>query len=368
MRVPFVDLRAQYQAIRGEVDAAIRSVLEETAFVGGRFVREFETAFADYLGCRACIGVGNGTDALTIVLRCLGVGPGDEVIVPVNTFIASAEAVSSCGATVVLCDVDSTTETLDPGRVRERLSGRTRALLPVHLYGRVAAMDELGAIARDHGLLVVEDAAQAHGARLGGRAAGTMGVAGCFSFYPGKNLGAYGDAGAVVTDDERLAERVRMHANHGRLAKYEHEFEGVNSRLDGLQAAVLSVKLAHLAQWTDQRYHHARLYDRLLAGLAEVQRPALPQPGEHVFHLYVVRVPRRDELRAFLTERGVGSGVHYPRTLATLPAYQHLGYRPEEFPVASADQDRVLSLPMYPELDEEQIGYVVDCLRAFYGG
>ncbi len=366
MRIPMVDLHAQYLEIKGEIDAAIAEVIAASAFIRGPFVEKFEASFADFVGTKHCIGVGNGTDALFIALKSLGIGPGDEVITVVNTFVATPEAISLTGARPVFCDVDPESMTIDPDLIEERLTERTRAIVPVHLFGRVAAMDRILAVARTHGLKVVEDAAQAHGARAGGRAAGAFGNASTHSFYPGKNLGAYGDAGAVLTSDDDLAVYVRKFANHGRSTKYGHEFSGLNSRMDGLQAAVLSVKLVYLERWCELRREHARTYSRLLQGLDSVVCPEIPEGGEHVFHLYVIRASDRDRLGDHLKARGIACGIHYPQTMADLPAYRDQWNADRDFPVATRLRGEILSLPLYPELTIEQIERVVAEIREFY--
>jgi len=368
MNVAFVDLRAQYRAIKSEIDEAIGAIIEQAAFINGPAVPSFETNFARYCGAGHAIGVGNGTDALTLVLKAAGIGAGAEVITAANSFIATSEAITNAGASVVFCDVDPVTLTLDTKLLAQAITARTAAVVPVHLYGRPADMESIQALARDHGLKVIEDAAQAHGAVLNGKRVGTLGDAACFSFYPGKNLGAYGDGGAVVTDDEALAKRVRMLKNHGRISKYDHEFEGYNSRLDGLQAAILDVKLRYLDEWSEARYRHANTYNEGLAGIPGIECPGLPAQGGHVFHLYVVRAERRDELQAYLRGRGIASGIHYPIALPNLSAYGHLGHQPADFPVASGMQDKLLSLPMFPELERLQIAYVVEAVRDFYQG
>jgi len=363
MKVPFADLNLQYRAIKPELDAAIATIIESSAFVGGAAVAGFERAFADYLGIGHCVSCGNGTDAIVLALRGLGIGPGDEVITVANSFIASSEAITIAGARVVFVDCDPDTYCLDTRRLQAAVSSRTKAIVPVHLYGRPADMGPIMETARKHDLKVIEDCAQAHGATLGGRMVGTFGDAGCFSFYPGKNLGAYGDAGAVVTTDPELAERIRKWANHGRISKYDHEFEGVNSRLDGLQAAVLTVKLRHLASWTEARRTAAARYGRGLAGTG-LDLPSDPPSGTHVHHLYVIRVQDRPRVQAGLAEAGISTGIHYPVALPNLTAYRHLGHRPEDFPVASRYQDEVLSLPMFPEISAEQVAWVCEQLKA----
>ena len=365
MKVPLIDLKAQYETIRDEIEAALTEVIDQSAFIGGPFVRRFEEEFAAFAGRGFCLGVGNGTDALVIALKGLGLEPGDEVIVPALTFIATAEAVSLAGGRVVFADVDPQTRCLDPVAVEAALTPKSRAIVAVHLYGHPAPMAELASLARRRGLWLIEDCAQAHGASLDGRKLGCVGEAACFSFYPGKNLGAYGDAGAVLCDQEALDERMRMLANHGRLAKYGHLFEGLNSRLDGLQAAVLSVKLPHLPAWNQARRKAAEGYRQRLGGLPL----KLPQdhPG-HVYHLFVVELKERDALLEHLKASGVGASVHYPDALPRLPAYQHLGHSPGQFPAAERLADQILSLPLFPEITPEQQDYVAEQVSAFLRG
>lgn len=361
MQVPFVDLKIQYVSIKEEVDTALSDVIGSAAYVGGRFVKEFEQAFANFCDASFCIGVGNGTDALYIALRALGIGPGDEVITVANSFIATAEAITLTGARVVFVDCPPDGYNIDVEAVEHAVTSKTKAIVPVHLYGEPADMISLQKIARKHGLYLVEDAAQAHGAKVGGLPVGTLGDIACFSFYPGKNLGAYGDAGAIVTNREDLATRCRMIANHGRVQKYDHEIEGVNSRLDGLQAAVLSVKLRHLEEWTEKRRAVAAQYRELLV------RPDVVVPEDrpdirHVYHLFVVRIKERDRVQARLKEAGISTGVHYPIALPNLGAYRYLGHSPADFPVASMRSEEILSLPMYPELGQSQVTYVCEHL------
>ncbi len=361
MKVPFVDLKAQYLSIKEEIDEAVQSVIAECAFVGGRFVKTFEEAFAGYTGAKYCIGAGNGTDALAIALRALGIGRGDEVITAANSFIATSEAVTAAGAKVVFVDCDVETYNMDAGKIEQAITDRTRAIIPVHLYGQPAGMDTISAVAEKHGLRVIEDAAQAHGARYKGRNTGTIGDCGCFSFYPGKNLGAYGDAGAIVTDDKDLAMKAGMLANHGRTEKYDHEFEGFNSRLDGLQAAVLSVKLRYIEKWTGRRRQIAALYDRQLSGI--VRTPSVLPDVRHVYHLYVVRVKERDRIRKFLADKGISTGIHYPIPLPFLNAYKYLGHGPADFPAAHSLKDEILSLPMCDGMTDDQVSYVAEQLK-----
>ncbi len=366
MPIPLVDLRAQYAALRPELDAAIQEVLDTTAFVKGPAVRTFERAFADYCDAAHAIGVGNGTDALRITLQALGLGAGDEVVTTPTTFIATTEAIGHVGATPRFADVDEHTWLFDCARAAEVCSDRTRALVPVHLYGRPADMDAVTRLSHERDLLVVEDAAQAHGARIGGRRVGALGHAGIFSFYPGKNLGAYGDAGAVVTNDDELAERVRLLADHGRLDKYEHRVEGWNSRLDTLQAAVLGVKLRHLDEANAQRRRCAQAYDDALGDVDGLTFPVLVDGAEPVHHLYVVRADDRDGLRKFLADHDISTGIHYPVPLHLQPAYRHLGYARGDFPVAEELADSIVSLPCYPEITDGQLEQVVTAVRAFY--
>jgi dTDP-4-amino-4,6-dideoxygalactose transaminase len=366
MRVPFVDLHAQYLAHQPEFDAAFREVIAKTAFIGGEYVRQFDKEFAQAYGVRHCIGVGNGTDAIYIVLKMLGIGPGDEVITTAASWISTSETISQTGATPVFVDVDEYYN-IDIAKVAARIGPRTRALLPVHLYGQAAQVDGLAELARQAGIPMIEDCAQAHFAERAGRRVGTWGVAGTFSFYPGKNLGAYGDAGAIVTNDDDLARRCRRYANHGALVKHEHEVEGINSRLDGLQAALLSRKLPHVGAWTNARRRHAARYDRLLAGIPGVRIPRVRDGSTHVYHLYVIHCERRDALREWLTARQIETGIHYPTALPLLPAYRYMHVTAADVPNAAANQAAILSLPMYPEMTDSMLDYVVTSIRDFYG-
>lgn len=365
MNVPFVDLSAQYTAHQKEFDAAFQRVIHETAFIGGRFVHEFEDAFAAEYGVKHCVSVGNGTDAIYIVLRMLGIGAGDEVITSAASWISTSEAISECGAKPVFVDVNEFYN-INVAAIEAKITPRTKAVLPVHLYGQAAQMAKITEICRKHDLLLVEDCAQAHFACHAGQRVGTFGKAGTFSFYPGKNLGAYGDGGAIVTDDAALARLCRMYANHGALRKHEHEMEGVNSRLDGLQASLLTAKLKHIHEWTRLRQDAANLYSQELEPVPEIVRPSCDTESSHVYHLYVVLAQQRDELRRYLAEKGIETGVHYPRALPFLPAYAHLNHRPEEFPVAYANQSGLLSLPVYPEIAVDTVKYVVKAIREFY--
>ena len=359
MNIPFVDLKAQYHAIKEEVDAAINEVVESTEFIGGKYVKEFETAFAAFVGARYCVGVSNGTSAIEAALRAAGIGKGDEVITVPHTFIASAESITAAGARPVFVDVDPETGLLDPARLT--VTSRTKAILPVHLYGQSCDMQPIMDFARAHNLIVIEDCAQAHGATYRGKTLPYSGF-GTFSFYPGKNLGAYGDGGAVVCNDDRIHERLLMIRDHGRKRgeKYTHSIEAFNFRLDALQAAVLSVKLKHLKGWNDCRVKNAAAYQQRLSGSIRV-----PADNGAVFHLFVIKHPRRDRLQSYLKERGIATGVHYPIPLHLQPAYDYMGFQTGDFPVAEELAKTVLSLPMYPELTEEQILFVCDAIKAF---
>ncbi|HEV2802851.1 MAG TPA: DegT/DnrJ/EryC1/StrS family aminotransferase [Pyrinomonadaceae bacterium] len=370
MSVPFVDLQAQYRAIKGEVDEAIGRVLENAAFILGREVEAFETAFADYLGARFCVGVNSGTAAIQLAVTACGVGAGDEVIVPANTFFATAEAVSTAGATPVFVDADPVSYTIDVNKIEAAISERTRAIMPVHLYGQAADLDPIFRIAARHNLVVIEDAAQAHGATYKGRRVGARGHANCFSFYPGKNLGAYGEGGAVVTNDAEVARQVRLLRDHGSERKYRHDIIGYNFRLEGLQGAVLGVKLKHLDDWNELRRAHAARYNDLLSGLNDNGALTLPREmdyARHIYHLYVVQTEARDALQQHLAAAGIQSGIHYPVPVHLQPAYASLGRRAGDFPVAERLAARVLSLPMFPELTAEQIERVAERVRSFAG-
>src|SRR5213083_2662907 len=334
MKVPFLDLKAHHAPLIDEFDGAIRKVIESSAFAGGPFVERFEQEFAAYCGSKYAIGVGNGTDALWLALLALGIGEGDEVVTVPNTFFATAEAITYCKARPVFVDVDEDTFTMNPAELAKSLTEKTKAIIPVHLFGQPADMDPILEFARAHGLFVVEDAAQAHGAEYKGRKAGTMGDAGCFSFYPGKNLGAFGEAGAVVTNDTDLAEKIRVLRDHGQSRKYHHTLIGWNCRMDGIQAAVLSVKLRHLEQANLLRRQRASLYNKAFAGIDDIATPVEADYARHVYHIYAVRVQERDELRRFLEAKGIGCGVHYPIPIHLQEAWRNLGYSEGAFPIA----------------------------------
>lgn len=362
-RVPFLSLKAQYRSIRAEIQEAVNKVLDSAHYVGGDFVECFEEQFATYVGTRYAVAVASGTDALALTLRAAGVGPGDEVIVPANTFFATAEAVSNVGGNPVFADIDPATLQLDAASAECLLTPRTRAVIPVHLHGRAMDMTEIEQLAEAHGLLVIEDACQAHGAELNGVRVGGSGHPACFSFYPGKNLGAYGDGGAVTCNNAAMAQTLRLLRDHGSPVKYQHVTIGTNSRLDAIQAAVLSVKLRHLDEWNRRRAEHAARYRSALDG-SGLQLPAPADERAHNYHLFVIATPVRDTLRAFLAKRGIETGIHYPTPLHLTPAYQdNLG--PGSLPVAERMASQILSLPMFAELTQEQLAEVVTGVRNF---
>lgn len=364
--VPFVDLKAQYLSIKDEIDRAVLALLDSTQFVLGREVAAFEERFAPYAASTHALGTSSGTSALHLALLAAGVGPGDEVITTPHTFIASVSAIDYCGATPVFVDIDPVSFTIDPAGIEAAITDRTKAILPVHLYGQMADMDPIVEIADRHGIAVVEDAAQAHGAEYRGRRAGSIGVAGCFSFYPGKNLGAYGEGGAVTTSDDEIARTVRMLRDWGAEEKYHHVLKGFNYRLEGMQGAVLKVKMDHIEAWSDARAAAAARYDEWLADTA-VETPARLDDRRHVYHVYAVRTTDRAGLQAHLGECGIGSGIHYPIPVHLQPAFSELGHGRGDFPHSEAAADQVLSLPMFPEMTPEQQERVVAAIRDWRG-
>ena len=362
MKVPFLDLKAQYQSIKNEIAIELQKVLDNTAFAGGPFVAQFEKEFASFCQTDFAIGLGSGTAALWAAIQGLGMGKGDEVITTPNTFIATAEAISFSGAEPVFVDIDEQTYNINPELIEKAITPRTKAIIPVHLYGQMAEMDNIMEIARAHGLYVIEDACQAHGAEYKGRI-GSIGDASCFSFYPGKNLGAYGEAGAVVTNNTELAGRIRMFRDHGQKEKYYHSIIGWNARMDGFQGAVLSVKLKYLNEWNESRRKNAHLYNELLANFNGIITPQEASYAKHVYHLYVIRTQNRDAFMAALAENDVFCGIHYPVPLHLQDAYRSLGYKKGDFPVAEKCCEQLISLPMFPELTSEQISYVVEKIK-----
>jgi dTDP-4-amino-4,6-dideoxygalactose transaminase len=363
MKVPFLDLKAQYETIKGEVYVAIQQVIDKTAFAGGPFVAQFEQEFAVFCKTQYAIGVGSGTEALWLALLGLGVGPGDEVITVPDTFIATAEAISYCGAKPVFVDVEEKTYNMDPSKLEAAITSKTKAVIPVHLFGQMADMDPIMEIARKHKLFVVEDASQSHGAEYKGRIAGSIGHVGCFSFYPGKNLGAYGEAGAVVTNSKELDKKVRTLRDHGQGKKYFHDLVGWNARMDGFQGAILSVKLKHLPAWTEARRRNAKLYNERLEKIDGVVVPVESPQNKHVYHIYAIRTQNRDSLISNLAEKDIYCGIHYPIPLHLQDAYFSLGLGKGNFPVSEKVQAEFVSLPMFPELTREQIDYVASEIR-----
>ena len=366
MNVPFLDLKAQYKGIKDEVHAAINEVIENTAFAGGPFVAKFEQEFAKFCNSKHAIGVGNGTDALWLSLIALGIGQGDEVITVPNTFIATTEAISLAGAIPVFVDVEDKTNNMNPALIEAAITKKTKAIIPVHLFGQTADMDPILAVAKKHGLYVVEDACQAHGAEYKGKKAGSMGSTGCFSFYPGKNLGAYGEGGAIVTNDDELAAKMRMFRDHGQAKKYYHAIIGWNARLDGIQGAVLSVKLKYLSAWNDARRKHAKDYTTGLSAVKDIIVPLEADYARHVYHIYAIRVKDRDKLMAYLTEKGISCGIHYPVPVHLQDAYSFLKKGEGSYPMAEKCASQYLSLPMFAELTDEQVAYVIEKIKEFY--
>lgn len=365
MTVPFVDLKVQYASIKKEIDAAIEAVITETAFIGGKHVKEFEQKFAQVYGVKECISTANGTESLYVIMKMLGIGPGDEVITTAYSWISSSETISQTGAKPVFIDVDEY-YTIDASKIEEAITPETKAIMPVHIHGQMADMETIMEIAKKHDLFVIEDCAQAHFSTIGGRRAGTIGVAGSFSFYPGKNLGAYGDAGCIITQNEDLAEKFRLYSKHGALKKHEHKIEGINSRMDGIQAAILNVKLKYILDWTAQRRAIADLYFKHLDGVSEIELPKIRPGVEHSFHLFVIKTNRRDELKAYLAKQNIATAIHYPVALHNMEAYKYLGYTSDSFPNANENQSQMLSLPMFPELQEKEVSYVSDAIRQFF--
>lgn len=363
MKVPLVDLKVQYKSIKSEVDLAISHVLENTAFVGGHEVKKFEENFANYTDSKYCVSCANGTDALQIALKSLGIGDGDEVIVPANSFIATSESVTAIGGEVVFADVNPLTYNMNPVDLELKITSKTKVVIAVHLYGMPAPMDEIMSIAKKHNLYVIEDAAQAHGAKYKDKSIGSIGDIATFSFYPGKNLGAYGDGGGITTNNFELAQFCDKYANHGRTSKYNHEFEGINSRLDGIQAAVLNVKLNHIEKWTEMRVANADYYKQRLDQKTWLFSE-VPGDVRHVYHLFVVRTNNRDQVLSALQENGVSAGIHYPIALPLLDAYKYQNHQPEDFPVSSKLMSEIISLPMYPELSSTAMDFVMDQLES----
>jgi dTDP-4-amino-4,6-dideoxygalactose transaminase len=360
-QIPLVDLKAQYARIKDEIDDAIARIIANTTFIGGNEVSAFEAAFAAYQGTRRCVGTSSGTGAIFLALKALGVGPGDEIVTTAHTFIATVEPIEMLGAKTVLVDIDLETYNVDPAKLEAVITPHTKALLPVHLYGQLAPMDIIMEIARRHHLYVIEDAAQAHGAEYKGKRAGQWGDIACFSFYPGKNLGAYGDGGAICTNNDALADHIAKLRDHGRTSKYVHDVIGYGERLDALQAAILGAKLPHLDAWNSARRRHAEYYSHALRGLPGIKIPSEMPGAQHIYHIYAVGVPgSRDAILKELNARGIGAGVHYPVPVHLQPAMTHYGWKGGEFPNAESVANSLLSLPMFPELDTDQLNRVVE--------
>ncbi len=367
MKIKFVDLYAQYLSIKGDIDKAIEGVIKNSSYIGGETVKKFEQEFSSLYGIKHCISVANGTDSLFILMKMLGIGKGDEVLTVANSWISSSETISQTGAKPVFIDIDNLYYSVDENKLEEKITPDTKALIAVHLQGQMCAIGKIKKICEKHGIFLIEDCAQSHFSEFEGKRAGTFGVAGSFSFYPGKNLGAYGDAGCIITNDDKLADKCRMYANHGALKKHHHLIEGINSRLDGMQAAILSAKLPHILEWTAKRIEKANYYTRQLNMLCPQVITPVVRPGtKHTFHLYIIRTSQRDELKSFLADKGVETMIHYPSILPVLPAYTYLEEKGENYPVAYSFQPQILSLPIYPEISTEEIDYVVENIVLFY--
>jgi dTDP-4-amino-4,6-dideoxygalactose transaminase len=363
MNVPFLNLKVQYESIKDEIDASINDVIDKTAFAGGPFVAQFEKEFADFCNCEYAIGVGSGTEALWLLLMASGTGAGDEVITAPTTFIATAEAISFCGATPVFVDVDEQTYNLNSDLLEAAITPKTKAIIPVHLFGQTADMDPIMEIARKHNLFVIEDACQSHGGEYKSNRSGSIGDAGAFSFYPGKNLGAYGEAGAIVTSNAELTSKIQMFRDHGQSKKYYHGMIGWNARMDGIQGAILSAKLKHLESWTEARRKNASLYNELLSNVDGIITPQEADYAKHVYHIYAIRVKNRDELIGKLAEKEIFCGIHYPVPVHLQEAYKFLGLSKGSFPIAEKCAEEFVSLPMFPELTEAQIKYTTDNIK-----
>jgi len=365
MNIPFVDLKTQYNNHKKEIDFAIHQVINDCAFVGNtgnKYVKLFESAYSDFMNVNYCIGCGNGTDALEIALKALNIGPGDEVIVPSLSWIATSECVSTIGATPVFVDIEADYYTINPELIEEKITAATKAIIPVHIYGQPANMKKIMSIAKKHRLKVIEDCAQAHGAEIDGAKVGTIGDLGTFSFFPGKNLGAYGDAGGIITNDKALADKCRMISQHGQSGeKHKHLIEGRNSRMDGIQAAILLVKLQYLSEWTNKRIELAKLYSQLLR--SKIKTPSTRQACKHVFHLYVIESTKRNEISEQLRSEKIACAIQYPTPLPFLDAYKNRGFKPSDFPVALNVCSKILSLPIYPELTQQHIEYITSLIE-----
>lgn len=365
MKVPFVDLKTQYLTLKKEIDGAIQSVIDRTAFIKGPEVKTFEKAYAEKYGVKHCIALANGTDAIYAALRMMNIGPGDEVITVANSWISTSETIGQTGAVPVFVDIDEYSN-IDVSKIEEKITDKTKAVIPVHLYGQPAEIKTIKAICDKHNLYLIEDCAQAHFAEYEGQYVGTFGDAATFSFYPGKNLGAYGDAGAVITNDDDLAEKIRMFVNHGALKKHSHKIEGINSRMDTIQAAILLQKLPHILDWNKSRAKNAELYNEKLADCTEIICPPVRKNVKHIYHIYAIRTQQRDALQKYLKEKGIATAIHYPEALPLMEAYKELGYTEADVPNAAKFRNETLSLPMYPELSEDMIEYTAKAIYDFF--
>jgi len=366
MKIPFVNLKQQYNNIKSDIDNAIADVIQETSFIGGKHVNEFERKFAEIYGVKHVISCANGTDSLYIIMKMLGIGIGDEVITAANSWISSSETITQTGARPVFLDVHPEYYSMDETLLLSKITKNTKAVMAVHLQGQMCAIDAIKKICAERGIYLIEDCAQSHFSSFEGVKAGLFGIAASFSFYPGKNLGAYGDAGCIITNDDQLAEKCRMYANHGALKKHHHVIEGINSRLDGLQAAILNAKIPYILDWTSKRIEKAELYRNYLSGIESLILPKQRENTLHSYHLFVVRAKKRDDLAEWLKSKDIEVAIHYPTALPNLPAYQYLKSENEAYPIATQLQSEILSLPIYPELTEQEIEYVAKAIKDFY--
>jgi dTDP-4-amino-4,6-dideoxygalactose transaminase len=366
MIVPFVDLKKQYQNHKNDIDISIKRVIEETAFIQGKYVNKFEIDFAKKYGMKHCISVANGTDSLFIIMKMLGINKGDEVITVANSWISTSETISMTGAKPVFVDIDPEYYTIDENKIDDKINEKTKLIIPVHLYGQSCDMEKIMLISKKYKIPVLEDCAQSHFSEFNGKLVGSFGIASSFSFYPGKNLGAYGDAGCVLTNDDILAKKIRMFSRHGALEKHNHIIEGINSRLDGIQASILLSKLPHILEWSKNRLENAKLYIKELSSLKELVLPVIRPSTKHTFHLFVIRAEKRDSLKKYLMENEIQTAIHYPVTLPNMPAYKYLNHKKNDFPISTKYQNQILSLPMYAELSKTQILYVCEKIKLFY--
>lgn len=366
MNIPFVDLKSQYKTIKNEIDNSIKAVIDDTAFIKGKFVKDFEDHYAKSYGVKNVISCANGTDAIYIALKSLNIGLGDEVITVANSWISTSETITQAGANPIFVDINPKFFTIDTSKIEKKITEKTKAIIPVHLFGHPAEMDKISELCQKYNLYLIEDCAQAHFSKWEGKNVGTFGDAGTFSFFPGKNLGAYGDAGCIITNDDKLAKKMRMYSNHGQMQKHDHEFEGINSRMDGIQASILDVKLNYISHWTELRREKAKKYSELLSSCSHIATPTFHKNAEHVFHLYVIKTPFRSKLKQYLLENGISTGIHYPVALPFLNAYKKLNHKSNDFPISHKYQSQILSLPIYPEISSSQIEYVCNTIKKFF--